>query len=190
MDETNFDSRAGDLRGGDVNLRDGGVRDVYAERVTLSRGGARAVNADSVTANLSGIREVEAQSFVLKQGVVAQVAAEQVDIAASAVGIARGQTVRIGPSCQLAGTLADMAVVENSLAPVVVARDQARLDQSAVGVLVSNRVALNGSAVLVAVAETVEGGAQVQVKPAVAAVFGAALGAALGVALLFGRRSK
>ncbi|HEY4689182.1 MAG TPA: hypothetical protein VIK33_07705 [Anaerolineae bacterium] len=188
--ETSFDPQAGDLRGGTVNLRNGGVRDVYADTVTISRGGARTVSADSVTVKLAGVQEVEAQSVVVKQGGAARVTAEQAEIAVAAIGLVQGETVRVGPSCQMIGVVANKAAIEESMSAVVVARDHAHLDQSGVAVLVSNRVEMNDSVVLIAVADTVQGGAQVQVKPPVAAIFGAAFGAALGAVLLLGRRGK
>jgi len=65
-----------------------------------------------------------------------------------------------------------------------------RFSQSAAGVLVSNRVTLSNSAVMIAVADSVEGDVRVQVKPQVAVVFGAAFSTALAVTLLLGRRSR
>ncbi len=112
------------------------------------------------------------------------------------MNIEQYMTARPCPTCKgrrlnpiaLAVTVADKAAIEESVAAVLVARLEARLDQSAAGVIVSNRVVLANSAVLLAVSDTIEGNVRVQVKPPVAAVFGAALGAALGVALLVGRR--
>ena len=138
----------------------------------------------------SSAQSVEAQSITLRQGGVVQMTTGQVDLAAAGVGVIRASDVRVGPGYNVVATLADKAVIEESLAPAIIARQEARLDQSAAGVLVSNRITLSNSAVIMAVADTVEGDVRVQVKPQVAAVFGAAFGAALSVALLLGRRRR
>ncbi len=187
MDDS-FDPQGGDLRAETVNIREGGARNVYAGSVSITMGGVRNVSAETVTIRQSGAQSVEAQSIAFKQGGALQVAAEHVDLAASGVGLIRAGDVRVGPGCNVAALLADKAWIEESLAPVLVARQEVHLDQSAAGVIVANRVGLTQSAVVLAVAETVEGDARVQVKPQVAAIFGAAFGAALAVTLLWGRR--
>lgn len=186
--EDKFDEQAGDVRGNTVNIQNGGARDIQAHTVTLSRGGARSVQADTVTVKQGGVQRVETQSLSLKQGGALQVAAEQVEMMSSAAGWVRADSVRIGPSCQVAGALADKVSVEENMTPVLVARGEAHVDQSAVGVVVSNRAVVSGSLVGLAVAEVVEGDVRVQVKPPVAAVFGAAFGAALGLLMLIARR--
>lgn len=185
-----FDAEAGDVRGETVNLHSGGARDVYAKTVTLSRGGARHVQADTVTLKQAGVQKIEAQKLTVKQGGALQVTTEQSELMASVAGLIRADTVRIGPSCQVGGVLTDSATIEESMAPAVIAREDARVDQSAVGVLVSNRITLSESMVALAVAETVEGDVRVQVKPKVAALFGASLGGVLGLLMLIGRRGR
>lgn len=187
MDDS-FDPQAGDLRAETVNIREGGARNVYAGSVSITLGGVRNVSAETVTIRQAGAQSVEAQSVAFKQGGAVQVAAEHVDLAASGVGLLRAGEVRVGPGCNVAVTLADKAMIEESLAPVVVARREVHLDQCAAGVVVANRVGLTHSAVMLAVADSVEGDARVQVKPQVAAIFGAAFGAALAMTLLWGRR--
>jgi hypothetical protein len=188
--EDPFDEKSGDVRGETVNLQNGGARDVYASTVTLTRGGARNVQADTVTVKQAGVQKIEAQKLTLKQGGALQVSAEQSELIASGAGLIRADTVRIGPGCRVGGVLTNSATIEESVAPAIIARQEARIDQSAVGVLVSNRVTLSSSMVGVAVAETVEGDVRVQVKPKVAAVFGAAFGGALGLLMLIGRRGR
>ena len=188
--ESSFDAEAGDVRGETVNIQNAGVRDVYAESVVLTMGSAGAVHADTVTVKQAGVRTLEGQQVSLKQGGVFQLTGEQVEVIASGVGIIQAAEVRVGPSCNSALTLTEKVTMEQSVAPVMIARHDAHLEQSAVVALVANRVTLHHSAVGLAVAETIEGDVRVQAKPAVAAIFGAAFGAAFGVVMLIGRRRK
>jgi hypothetical protein len=188
--EDTFDPEAGDVRAEVLNIREGGARNVYAGTVTLTMGGAQNISAENVTIKQGGAQSVEAQAVTLKQGGILQVNADKIEAATSGIGLVRAHEVSVGPGCQVIGTLADSVSIDESLAPVVVVRGDARLDQSGAGVLVSNRVTASNSAVMLAVAETVNGDVRVQVKPHVAAVFGAALGAAFAVVLLAGRRGK
>lgn len=185
-----FDPEAGDVRGETVNIREGSARNVYAGSVTLTMGSAQNVSAESVTIRQAGAQSIEAQTISIKQGGALRMDAGRVDAAAAAIGVIRAEEVNVGPSCQVVGTLAGTVTIEESIAPVIVARGSAHLDQSAAGVLVSNRITLNNSAAVLAVAETINGDVRMQVRPQVAAVFGAALGAALGVTVLLGRRGR
>src|SRR3990172_44906 len=134
--------------------------------------------------------DVRGDTVHIQDGGARDVYATTVTLLPAAAAFVRANAARIGPSCRVGGLIAQQAVVEDSMVAAMLARGEARLDQSAVGVVVSNRAVLSGSAVGLAVAEVVEGDVRVQVKPQVAVLFGAALGAALGLLVLIGRRIR
>jgi hypothetical protein len=143
------------------------LRDHQGRRVDLRQSALRDLHADVVRARQLALRRLTTQQGELYQ---------------SAVGVATGDALQIGPN-STAGVAAGRAVtLDQSRTPLVLAGRRARLDQSAAGVVLAQRVTLRQSAAGVVIALKVSGEVRPLLTGQAALIFGATF--ALALALL------
>jgi len=184
------DRAAGDVSAQVVNMVEAGARDVFARTATITQGGAREVKADNVVVRQGGVQRIEAAHVTIRQAGVVQVKADAAQIVQSGVVLAQAEALTLDGGTQALGTFAGSATMDGSLAQVVVSRGPMEIEQSAAVAVLAPAVTVKNSAVGLLVAQRVEGNVSALFGPRAAVAFGAAFGAAFGVAFALARVSS
>jgi hypothetical protein len=153
----------------------GDAGDVSARSLTIRQGGARSVTAHEVTVRQGGIVQVDAQNVAVTQGGVAVATTETLRLTAGGLG----------------AVLADRAVLEQSMAHVVAARERVEMDQAAVALVAGRAIAVRDSVIGLLVTPRLEGqGVRVLLGPRAALALGAGVGLVLGLLGLWRRAGR
>jgi hypothetical protein len=190
---------------GEVSLDGKNLGDVKAKRVSLKRGNANNINAGAVELIMAAANEVRgeqvvlrqaaAQSLsgtdvVLRQGAVVQLEAESVQTTQSALALTRTEKLKATTS-SLGGVWASEATLDQSLASLLVApRAVPRIDQSAVGGMLTGKAEVHNGVIGFLIAAQVEGDYQVAFGTRAALAFGAAFGLVMALVLRLTRRDQ
>jgi hypothetical protein len=184
------DLEQGDISDQDVTLEHAQVRDVYGNTVTLTLSRAREIHATQAIVKQGAVQNVEATDVEIRQGGAVQVHAEEATIIQGVVAFTRADEVTVGAGASAVGMLTGPANIEQSSVRVLVSREDATADQSALGAVVAQRVTLNHSRTLLIFGQHIEGEVKSVFGPAASAIFGAAFGAAAATVWLLTRKRK
>ena len=151
------------------------------------RGDAGDVSTHSLTIRQGGARSVTAHEVSVRQGGIARVDAHEVEVTQGGVAVATAGTLRMTAGGAW-GVLADRAVLEQSMAQVVVARERIDMDQAAGGIVAGGSVHVRDSAIGVLLTPHFEGqGVRILMGPQAAFAFGAGLAVVFGVLRFWSR---
>jgi hypothetical protein len=168
--EVDIMSEPGERMGDEIH---GDAGDVSTHSLTIRQGGARSVTAHQVSVRQGGIARVDAHDVEITQGGVAVATAGSLRVTAGGTW----------------GVLADRAVLEQSMAQVVAARERVELDQAAAGVVAGESVHVRDSVIGVVLTPRFEGhGVRVLMGPQAAFAFGAGVALLVGALRLWSRR--
>jgi hypothetical protein len=163
--------------------------DVMSDAGGEIRGDAGDVSTHSLTIRQGGARSVTAHEVNVRQGGIARLDAHEVSLTQGGVAVATTGTLSVTAGAAW-GVLADRAVLEQSMARVVAAREQVDMDQAAAGVVAGGRVHVRDSVVGLLLTPRLEGdGVRVLLGPRAAFALGAGLAFGLGLLGLWRRRA-
>ena len=150
---------------GNVEIIEGGARDVRAETLSIQQGGVNMAEARQIDIRQGGIGRARADDIAVTQGAIGMARGERVSVDMGAVGLAVGNEVR----------------VTQGFAQSVLARE-VRIEQGGARAVVAGRVAFErNSGVLMLFAGKVEGNVRTVLDWRGALVFGAAFGLVAGL---------
>ena len=155
--------------------------------VELTKGEAQVVEGEFINVKQSTVRSVEGGHIELQQVGALTIDAEKVDVSQGATALLRGGELSLNQSVSIMSVADDIAL-NFSCSPISITRNNAHIEKSAVGVMLSKDIKTENSTSLVTIARNVEGNITTMMDWRSALAFGAALGGVLGLVKLFKRR--
>jgi hypothetical protein len=145
------------------------------------------IEAEFVTIKQSSVRSVEGGHVDVQQVGALSIDGERIEVTQGASAIIRGNEVNLNQSISLLTTGNDTAV-NSSFSPVVLSRNHATVDRSAVGIMGAREIKAENASSLLMIASRVEGKVTTLLDWKSALALGAVIGGAMGFLSLFRKR--
>ena len=159
---------------------DPGAKDIEGEELDF-------IEAEFVTIKQSSVRAIEGGHVEVQQVGALSIDGERVEVTQGASAIVRGAEVNLNQSISLL-TTGNNTTVNSSFTPVLLSRDKATVDRSAVGIMGAREIKAENASSLLMIASKVEGEVTTLLDWKSALALGAVVGGALGFLSLFRRR--
>jgi len=153
----------------------------------LTKGEAQVVEGEFINVKQSTVRAVEGGHVELQQVGALTIDGEKIDATQGAACIMRGRELSLNQSIS-AISIADDMFLNFSFSPISMARNNADVNRSAVGVIVSKEIKSENTSSLIMIARKVEGNVTTLLDWRSALAFGAVVGGVLGLAKIFMKR--
>jgi hypothetical protein len=145
------------------------------------------IEAEFITIKQSSVRALEGGHVEAQQVGALSIDGERIEVTQGAAAIVRGSEVNINQSVSLL-TTGNGTEVNSSLAPVLLSRESAVVNRSAVGIMGAGTIRADNASSLLMIANTVEGEVTTLLDWRSALALGAVIGGALGFLSLFRRK--
>ena len=180
-------SETGGLIAGEIHVRGASVADVSGQRIGLTQCSARDVTSEETRIVMSAAQSIRGRDVSAAASAALQVDAHTAKLGGCAVGIVEADQV----DARYSGTYAVMGEnvnLNSCWAQAAMAKEQMRIERSAVGVAAARQIEATDVRAGFLVAREVRGTVRTLFDTRAAAVFGAAFGAAFAAVWLLRRR--
>ncbi len=145
------------------------------------------IEAEFVTIRQSSVRAVEGGHVEIQQVGALSIDGEKVEVTQGASAIIRGEEVNLNQSISLL-TAGNTTSVNSSFSPLMLSKDSAAVDRSAIGIIGAREIRVENASSLLMIANKVEGEVTTLLDWKSALALGAVIGGAFGFLSLFRRR--